>query len=173
MIFLIPLFQGGYFPGWAYPRFHLSPHMISFGRTANQISHGLSFDANAHHFSTSRPHVITWARRCGRTDFSHSSKKKNDLKKIPPPWKCFVACLFMTRLFARSSYPKNRKIPSHMELLQRTKYLKLPCYLCWYTKSWMVKLTLSLHQSNIQHLPKWMASKSSTQLMKEIRVASW
>ena len=100
----------------------------------------------------------------GRTDFSHSSEK-NDPKRIP--LETVFACLFMTRLFARSSYPKNRRIPSHMELLQRTKYLKFPCYLCWYTKSWMVKLTLSLHQSNIQHLPKWMASKSSTQLMKE------
>ncbi len=171
MIFLIPLFQGGYFPGRAYPRFHLSPHMISFGRTANQISHGLSFDANAHHLSTSRPHVITWARRCGTVEqIFHTVLKKNDPKRIPLA--TVFACLFMTRLFARSSYPKNRRIPSHMELLQRTKYLKFPCYLCWYTKSWMVKLTLSLHQSNIQHLPKWMASKSSTQLMKEIRVAS-
>lgn len=151
--------------------------MISFGRTANQISHGLSFDANAQHLSTSRPHVITLARRGGtlELDFSHSSEK-NLPKKISPQLKLDfgIPNLFMTLFFALSSYPKNRR-DSFAHGALPTQKISCPCYLCWYTQSWMVKLTLNLHLSDIQHLTKWMVSKSSEpQLMKEIRLTcSW
>ena len=124
------------------------------------------------HLSTSRPHVITLARR-GATlelDFSHSSEK-NAPKKISPRWNLLLAFLICSwHCFFLHWHPtlKTEGIPSHMELFQRAKYRFLAICVGIPRAGWWNSPLIFTNQTT--NIFQNASISSEAQLMKEIRL---